>query len=249
MRKKLVAGNWKMHGNLQANAVLLSSLKAGLSSVCCDVAVCVPYPYLAQVGALVEGSGVWLGAQSVSEFFGGAYTGEVAGGMLRELGCKLVLVGHSERRTLFGETDAVVAAKFEAALKAGLTPVLCVGETLEERKAEATLAVVARQLAAVIDRVGVLAFSNAVVAYEPVWAIGTGLTASPAEAQAVHLAIRAKVAALDADLAGELRVLYGGSVKPQNARELFSQPDIDGGLIGGAALVAEDFLAICRAAV
>lgn len=238
-----------MHGSLQANAALLSSLKAGLPSVLCDVAVCVPYPYLGQVGSLVEDSGVLLGAQSVSEFSGGAYTGEVAGGMLRDLGCKLVLVGHSERRTLFGETDAVVAAKFEAAHKVGLTPVLCVGETFEERKAGATLAVVARQLSAVIDRVGVSAFANAVVAYEPVWAIGTGLTASPAEAQAVHIAIRGQFVALNAGLASELRVLYGGSVKPENAGELFSQPDIDGGLIGGAALVAEDFLAICRAAV
>jgi triosephosphate isomerase len=168
--------------------------------------------------------------------------------MLLEFGCRYVLVGHSERRSLFGETDGVVAAKFEAAQRAGLIPVLCVGETLAEREAGATGKVVSRQLAAVLERVGVVALKDAALAYEPVWAIGTGVTASPAQAQEVHAAIRQQVAGLDAEVAGGLRILYGGSVKPQNAEELFAQPDIDGGLIGGAALVASDFLAICRAA-
>jgi len=248
MRKKLVAGNWKMHGNLQQNAGLLEQIKRGLGGLACDVAVCVPYPYLGQLQVLLSGTGLAWGAQSVSEHAQGAYTGEVAAGMLAEFGCRYVLVGHSERRSLYGEGDQVVAAKFEAAQKAGLVPILCVGETLAEREAGATAEVVSRQLAAVLDRVGVGAMRSAVLAYEPVWAIGTGVTASPAQAQEVHAAIRAQVAVLDADVASGLQILYGGSVKPQNAVELFAQADIDGGLIGGAALVADDFLAICRAA-
>jgi len=248
MRKKLVAGNWKMHGSLQQNAVLLERIKAGVSGLACDVAVCPSYPYLGQVQALLAGSVVAWGAQSLSEHPVGAFTGEVSAAMLCEFGCRYVLVGHSERRGLYGETDAVVAAKFEAAQRVGLVPVLCVGETLAEREAGMTEAVVARQVSAILDRSGVAAMASAVVAYEPVWAIGTGLTASPAQAQEVHAAIRAQVAAMDVEVAKGLRILYGGSVKPQNAKELFGQNDIDGGLIGGAALVADDFLAICLAA-
>jgi len=248
MRRKLVAGNWKMHGSFQQNAVLLERIKQGASGLACDVAVCPPYPYLGQVQALLSGSGVAWGGQSVSEHVVGAFTGEVSAGMLVDFGCLYVLVGHSERRALYGETDGLVAAKFEAAQRAGLVPVLCVGETLAEREAGETEAVVARQLSAVLDRSGVAAMASAVVAYEPVWAIGTGVTASPAQAQEVHAAIRARVAVQDVDVANGLRILYGGSVKPQNATELFGQADIDGGLIGGAALVADDFLAICLAA-
>ncbi|WP_295003129.1 triose-phosphate isomerase [uncultured Dechloromonas sp.] len=248
MRKKLVAGNWKMHGSLQKNAALLEQVKAGVSGLACEVAVCPPYPYLAQAQALLSGSPVAWGAQSVSEHPAGAYTAEVSAAMLQDFGCRYVLVGHSERRALFGETDGVVAAKFAAAQKAGLVPVLCVGETLAEREAGLTAVVVSRQLAAVLDAQGVAALASAVVAYEPVWAIGTGITATPQQAQEVHAAIRSQVAALDASVANGLRILYGGSVKPQSAAELFGQADVDGGLIGGAALVADDFLAICRAA-
>lgn len=248
MRKKLVAGNWKMNGSLRQNEVLLSDISAAVPGLTCEVAVFPPYPYLAQSQLALAGSGVALGAQSVSEYTQGAFTGEVSASMLAEFGCRYVLLGHSERRGLFGETDAVVAAKFEAAQKAGLIPVLCLGETLAERESGNTMAVVARQLSSVLDRSGVGAMVSAVVAYEPVWAIGTGMTASPAQAQEVHAAIRAQVAVLDVGVAEGLRILYGGSVKPQNAEELFGQADIDGGLIGGAALVADDFLKICLAA-
>ena len=248
MRKKFVAGNWKMHGSLQENAALLEQIKTGMAGVSCDVAVCPPYPYLAQVQAQLSGSGVSWGAQSVSEHPVGAFTAEVSAAMLRDFGCRYVLVGHSERRSLFGESDAVVAAKFAAAQKAGLIPVLCVGETLAEREAGLTASVVSGQLLAVIDMLGVVALASAVVAYEPVWAIGTGVTATPCQAQEVHAAIRRLVAELDVSVANGLRILYGGSVKPQSAVELFGQADVDGGLIGGAALVADDFLAICRAA-
>lgn len=248
MRRKFVAGNWKMHGSFQKNALLLDALKASVAGLACEVVVCPPCPYLAQAQVLLAGSDIGLGAQNVSEFATGAYTGEVSAAMLGELGCQYVLVGHSERRTIYGETDAIVAAKFAAAQANGLVPVLCVGEMLEERQSGKTSEVVSRQLSAVIDLLGVCALINSVVAYEPVWAIGTGVTASPEQAQEVHAAIRAQVAALDAGVANSLRVLYGGSVKGQNAAELFAQPDIDGGLIGGAALVASDFLAICQAA-
>jgi triosephosphate isomerase len=248
MRKKLVAGNWKMHGALQQNKALLAHITAAASGMACEIVVCPPYPYLAQAQSALAGSVVALGAQSVSEHACGAFTGEVSASMLAEFGCRYVLVGHSERRGLFGETDAIVAVKFEAAQKAGLLPVLCLGETLGERESGNTMRVIARQLSAVLDRLGVAAMASAVVAYEPVWAIGTGVTASPAQAQEVHAAIRAQVAVLDAGVAEGLRILYGGSVKPQNAVELFGQSDIDGGLIGGAALVADDFLKICLAA-
>ncbi|MFN4325393.1 MAG: triose-phosphate isomerase [Azonexus sp.] len=248
MRKKLVAGNWKMHGSLAQNAMLLDAIRAGVDGLACEVAVFPPYPYLAQVQSALSGTAVAWGAQSVSEHAVGAYTGEVSAAMLADFGCRYVLVGHSERRALHGETDRRVAAQFAAAQRAGLFPVLCVGETLAEREAGMTDAVVFRQLDAVIDACGILALRAAVVAYEPVWAIGTGVTASPLQVQAVHSAIRSRVAGIDAGVAGVLRILYGGSVKPQNAEELFGQCDVDGGLIGGAALVAEDFLAICRVA-
>ncbi|MCL5051984.1 MAG: triose-phosphate isomerase [Gammaproteobacteria bacterium] len=248
MRKKLVAGNWKMHGSLAQNAMLLDAIKAGVDGLGCDVAVCPPYPYLAQAQSTLSGTAVAWGAQSVSEHADGAFTAEVSATMLADFGCRYVLVGHSERRAMYGETDVLVAAKFAAAQRAGLLPILCVGETLAEREAGLTDLVVFRQLDAVVEACGIQALRAAVVAYEPVWAIGTGVTASPAQAQEVHAAVRSRVAAVDAGVAGALRILYGGSVKPQNAEELFGQCDVDGGLIGGAALVAEDFLAICRVA-
>ena len=248
MRTKLVAGNWKMHGNLAANERLLTSIRdaaGAFSSIC---AVCVPFPYLAQAQAVLAGSKVAWGAQNVSEHAQGAYTGEVSAAMLVEFSCRYVLVGHSERRSLYGESDTLVADKFVAALQAGLTPVLCVGETLAEREADITGAVVTRQLEAVIAKSGVAALGRAVLAYEPVWAIGTGKTATPQQAQDVHALIRTRVAAGDVAIAQGVQILYGGSVKAGNAQELFAKPDIDGGLIGGASLVAEDFLAICAAA-
>lgn len=248
MRKKFVAGNWKMHGSIQQNAALLERIKHEVVSGACDVAVCVPYPYLSQVQQLLGGSSVAWGAQSVSQHPVGAFTGEVSASMLMEFGCRYVLVGHSERRSLFAESDAVVADKFFAAQEVGLVPILCVGETLAEREAGQTVAVVSRQLAAVLERLGASALGSAIIAYEPVWAIGTGVTASPLQAQEVHAAIRAFVARFDKVVAEKLRILYGGSVKPGNAKDLFAQLDIDGGLIGGAALVADDFLAICQAA-
>lgn len=250
MRIKLVAGNWKMNGRLHDNTSLLTSLQlaAAKSTWGCQVTVCVPYPYLTQARAILGGSSVTWGAQDVSEHDSGAYTGEVAAGMLSDLHCSHVLVGHSERRALHGESDQQVAAKFAAALKAGVTPILCVGETLEQREAGLTGAVVTRQLDAVLAGSGVAALANAVVAYEPVWAIGTGKTASPQQAQELHALIRARVGGEDTAVANGLRILYGGSVKAANAAELFAMPDIDGGLIGGASLVAADFIAICAAA-
>lgn len=248
MRRKLVVGNWKMFGRLARNQALLEGVMAGVRDLRnTDCAVCAPYPYLAQAQSLLQGSTVAWGAQNMSNHDEGAYTGEVAAGMLIEFGCKYVILGHSERRALYHESDEIVALKFDAALKAGLKPILCVGETLEERDADITEEVVARQLDAVISRAGVKALEKAVVAYEPVWAIGTGKTASPEQAQAVHAFIRQRVAKLDSQVAQGLCILYGGSVKAANAPELFSMADIDGGLIGGASLVAEDFVAICRA--
>ncbi len=238
-----------MHGNLAANERLLAAVKAGaVRAPGVEISLCVPFPYLAQAAASLGGTAIAWGAQTLSEHDAGAFTGEVAGAMLRDFGCKHVIVGHSERRTLFGERDAQVAAKFLAAGRAGLVPILCVGETLAEREDAATEAVVRRQLRAVIDAAGPSALGQAVVAYEPVWAIGTGRTATPDQAQAVHAFIRRLVAEHDAGVAERLLILYGGSVKPGNARELFAQSDVDGGLIGGASLVADDFLAICAAA-
>jgi triosephosphate isomerase (TIM) len=248
MRKKFVAGNWKMHGNLKGNAELLLGVRAGVAGLSIDVAVCAPYPYLAQAGDALKGSNVAWGAQDVSEHAQGAYTGEVSAAMLVEFGCKYAIVGHSERRSYYGDSDEIVAAKCEAALKSGLVPILCVGETLDERERNVTAEVVTRQLDAFISRCGVAALANSVVAYEPVWAIGTGRTATPEQAQEVHALIRARVARESSEVAAGLRILYGGSMKPGNAKELMEQPDIDGGLIGGAALVVADFVAICAAA-
>jgi triosephosphate isomerase len=246
MRKKLVAGNWKMHGSLAENAALLSALKPALAGI--EAVVCVPFPYLAQAQSELAGSSIAWGGQNLSEHSKGAYTGEVSASMLRDFGCGYVIVGHSERRSLYGESDQQVAAKFIAAQAGGLVPILCVGESLEEREAGITEQVVARQLDAVISAAGIGALANTIVAYEPVWAIGTGKTASPEQAQAVHAFIRGKIAGLDAAIADGLVIQYGGSVKAANAAELFAQPDIDGGLIGGASLVAEEFSAICQTA-
>lgn len=248
MRRKLVVGNWKMYGRVARNQALLEGVRAGIKDFTnVDCAVCVPFPYLSQVQSLLTGSQLAWGAQNMSQYDEGAYTGEVASGMLQEFGCKYVILGHSERRAIYLESDEMIAAKYEAAIKAGLTPILCVGETLEERESGITEQVVARQLDAIIAKSGVQSLSRAVVAYEPVWAIGTGKTATPDQAQAVHAFIRQRVAAADGKVAEGLCILYGGSVKPNNAAELFAKADIDGGLIGGASLVAEDFTAICRA--
>ena len=238
-----------MNGGLQSNQQLLQGVvagAAGLNGV--TVAVCVPFPYLAQAQSVLTGTPVVWGAQNLSEQAQGAFTGEVSASMLQDFACRYVLVGHSERRPIYGEPDALVAEKFAVALAAGLRPVLCVGETLEQREAGQTVAVVSTQIDAVLKRVGVAAFANAVIAYEPVWAIGTGRTATSEQAQEVHAAIRAQIAQADAAVAGGLQILYGGSMKPSNAVELLGMPDIDGGLIGGASLVAADFLAICSAA-
>lgn len=249
MRGRLVAGNWKMHGSRGANAALLDALVAGIGALgVVECAMCIPFPFLGETAARLLGSRLALGAQNVSEFVSGAYTGEVSAPMLVEFGCKFVLVGHSERRAHYGETNAQVSAKFAAAQKAGLTPILCVGETLAEREGARTEEVVARQLDAVLEASGAAALGKAVVAYEPVWAIGTGRTASPQQAQAVHAFLRGRVASRDAGVAAGLRILYGGSVQPGNAAEIFAMDDVDGGLIGGASLVADDFLAICKAA-
>jgi triosephosphate isomerase len=238
-----------MHGGLASNRLLLQNVLAGMAGISgMDATVCVPFPYLAQAQSMLAGTVLGWGAQDVCEHLQGAYTGQVSVAMLQDFACRHVIVGHSERRAIFAETDALVAEKFAAALAGGLCPILCVGETLAQREAGQTVAVVAAQLDGVLQRVGVAAFSGAVVAYEPVWAIGTGRTASPAQAQEVHAAIRAQIACADAQVAVGVQILYGGSVKPQSAVELFAMPDIDGGLIGGASLVAEDFLAICQAA-
>ena len=238
-----------MHGGLKTNQQLLQDVVAGAADLNgVSVAVCVPFPYLAQAQSALAGTVVAWGAQTLSEHAQGAFTGEVSASMLQDFACRYVLVGHSERRSIYGESDTVIAEKFAAALAAGLRPVLCVGETLAQREAGQTVDVVSAQIDAVLKRVGVAAFANAVVAYEPVWAIGTGRTATSEQAQEVHAAIRAQIAQADVGVASGLQILYGGSVKPGNAVELFGMPDIDGGLIGGAALVAADFLAICRAA-
>lgn len=249
MRVQLVVGNWKMNGSLAANQALVDALIPALAPLeRARFAVCVPYPYLGQVGQRLTGSAIAWGAQDVSQYDDGAYTGEVSAAMLGDFGCRYVIVGHSERRTLFGETNEIVALKFAAALKGKLTPILCVGETLEQREAGVTEATVAAQLDAVIEHCGVEALSRAVLAYEPVWAIGTGRTATPEQAQAVHAFLRGAVARRSGSVAEGLTVLYGGSVKGANAAQLFAMRDIDGGLIGGASLVAEEFRAICAAA-
>jgi len=247
MNKKLIAGNWKMNGNLAANDALVRALVQGLvPQGACDVAVAVPAPYLAQVQSLTQGSPLALAAQDVSQHEGGAYTGEVSATMLREFGVRYVLVGHSERRQFHGETDVHVAVKAQRALAAGITPIVCVGETLAEREAGQTESVVKRQLAAVIHLNG-HCITEVVVAYEPVWAIGTGKTASPEQAQQVHAVLRSQLAAAT-DQAARIRLLYGGSMNAANAAQLLAQPDIDGGLVGGAALKVADFQTIIAAA-
>ncbi|GKS82663.1 triose-phosphate isomerase [Acidovorax sp. SUPP1855] len=246
MKKKLIAGNWKMNGSLASNQVLVNALRQGMGQPGCDVVVAVPAPYLAQVQALAEGSAVAVAAQDVSAHESGAYTGEASAAMLLEFGVRYVLVGHSERRQYHGETDEVVAAKAQRALVAGITPIVCVGETLAEREAGQTQAVVKRQLAAVVHANG-HCISEIVVAYEPVWAIGTGRTATPEQAQEVHAVLRAQLAAASPQ-ADRIRLLYGGSMNAANAAQLLAQPDIDGGLVGGASLKAQDFLQIIASA-
>jgi triosephosphate isomerase len=249
MREFLDAGNWKMNGSNAANRDLVAGIVAGVPAGSgFGLLVCPPFPYLSAVAAQVEGSAVKVGAQNGSEHESGAFTGEVAPAMLKDIGCEYVIVGHSERRALYGESSFQVAAKFQAAQAAGLTPILCVGETLEEREDGATERVVDFQLNAVLDAAGIGAFASAVVAYEPVWAIGTGKTATPEQAQEVHKHIRAQLGLKDAGIADGVQILYGGSMKGENAAGLLAMPDIDGGLIGGASLKANDFLAIAEAA-
>jgi len=246
VRRKLVAANWKMNGSSAANAQWVAAWRGVRPP--CEAVVCAPFVYLAQVGAGLAGTAAELGAQNLSEQAPGAFTGEVAGEMLLDIGCKWVIVGHSERRALYGETNELVAKKTARAIALGLKPIVCIGETLEERDAGRTLEVVAAQLDAVLAHCSVQQLAGGALAYEPVWAIGTGRTATPSQAQEVHAAIRARLARADAPAAQRTRILYGGSVKPGNAGELFAQPDIDGGLIGGASLVAADFVSICAAA-
>jgi triosephosphate isomerase (TIM) len=248
MRNRFVIGNWKLNGELGSNAALLTDLDQKVSrepSKFCGV--CVPFVYLAQTQGLLAAGNVAWGAQDVSRYVAGAYTGEVSAKMVSEFGCRYAIVGHSERRAILGDTDIVVAEKFGNAKKAGLTPVLCVGETLDERSAGNTENVVMRQFRVVIEMHGVAGLSGAILAYEPVWAIGTGKTATPAEAEAVHAFLRAEIGKLDVEIAAAMPILYGGSVKKANAKELFAMPNIDGGLIGGASLVSEEFLGIWQA--
>ena len=249
MRKKLVAGNWKMHGGVEQNRDLLSKIVTGTMGI--DKAtctVCVPYPYLSQVRSLLKDTHISWGAQNISQYDKGAYTGEVSAMMLNDFGCDYVIVGHSERRTLYGEDNCTVAQKFKASLDAGLLPILCVGETLDQREAGLMEQIVGEQLDAVIELVGVEALADSVLAYEPIWAIGTGKTATPQQAQDVHVFIRNRITSHNSTIAAKLQILYGGSVKANNAAELFAMSDIDGGLIGGAALLADDFVSIFMAA-
>jgi triosephosphate isomerase len=251
MRSKVVVGNWKLNGSLAGNEALARSLLREIPRIgAAACAVCVPYPYLAQARELLQGSAIAWGAQDCSRHGGpGAYTGEVSAAMIAEFGARYAIVGHSERRTLFGDTDAIVVAKFAAARRAGLTPIFCVGETLEEREAGSTEAVLARQMGALLQSGGAAGLEGAIVAYEPVWAIGTGRTATREQAEEAHAFIRGRVAAKEQpNIAAQLPILYGGSVKAANAAELFAMPNVDGGLVGGASLVAEEFAAIWRAA-
>ena len=247
MGKKLVVGNWKMYGNSIENEQLLNSIVAGLTGLQIEqCAVCVPYPYLPSVQNKLNNTNISWGAQNVSQYQKGAYTGEVSTSMLNDFGCTFVIIGHSERRSLFGENNDIVAEKYVAAQGGKLTPILCVGETLEQRERGITEQIIQEQLMTIINKAGVESLSKAVVAYEPVWAIGTGKTAAPNQAQEVHTFIRNSIGTQDMTIAKELTILYGGSVKANNAAELFAMPDIDGGLIGGASLVADDFVAICN---
>jgi triosephosphate isomerase len=250
MRQPLVAGNWKMNGDMQSTADLVNGIIKGRSSVTnAEVLVCPPYILIPRTAQILDGrDDIALGAQDLDINSNGAFTGQISASMLVDAGCKYVIVGHSERRTLYGESDQDVAVKFRVAQEGGLVPILCIGETLEEREAGETEAVVARQVKAVIDEAGIGSFANSVIAYEPVWAIGTGKTATPEQAQEVHAFIRNLIAEYDNELAKKIRILYGGSMNPGNAADLIGMEDIDGGLIGGASLKADSFLDICRAA-
>ena len=247
MRKTIIAGNWKMNASKDSVKRLIGGILSGMEGVNSEVLVCVPFPYLSQVELLIEGSNLKLGAQNININASGAFTGEISADMIKDFGAKHVIVGHSERRSLYGETSSVVAKKTKAALDAGMTPLLCVGESLEHRQSGKTEAVVEEQINAVIELLGIDSFHNIIVAYEPVWAIGTGMTATPEQAQAVHLFIRNLLGESSENIAQKTPILYGGSMNAGNAVELISCPDIDGGLIGGAALKAEDFLQICKA--
>ncbi|MDB4056958.1 triose-phosphate isomerase [Candidatus Thioglobus sp.] len=247
MRKTIIAGNWKMNASKTSVKSLIGGILSGMEGVNSEVLVCVPFPYMSQVESLIEGSNLKLGAQNININSSGAFTGEVSADMIKDFGAKHVIVGHSERRSLYGETSSVVAEKTKAALGAGLFPLLCVGESLEQREAGKTETVVAEQINAVIELVGIESFDSIIIAYEPVWAIGTGMTATPEQAQAVHFFIRNLLGESSENIAQKTPILYGGSMNAGNAVELISCPDIDGGLIGGAALKAEDFLQICKA--
>lgn len=247
-RRSIVAANWKMNGNLDSIRPLVEGILAGIGSDCnAEVVLCPPAIYISEVGHLLQESEISLGAQNVSNQESGAFTGEISVKMLQDYACQHVIVGHSERRNTYGESDQLVAEKFARVLDAGMTPILCVGELLQEREAGNTEEIVARQLDAVIEKSGIGAFASAIIAYEPVWAIGTGQTATPDQAQEVHAFIRLRLARHDDAIADKITIQYGGSVKPDNAQELFSMADIDGGLIGGASLIVEDFLSICHA--
>lgn len=247
MRQTLIAGNWKMNGSLSSAIALIDGIKAGDAGAA-QLAVCPPAVYLMKVGGMLAETGIALGAQNVCDHEAGAYTGEISAAMLKECGCRYAIVGHSERRTLYLESDQLIAARFRLATEAGLTPILCVGETLQEREQGVTEAVVTRQIKAVIETAGIEAVGRSVIAYEPVWAIGTGKVATPEQAQAVHAFIRNELSALDSAVAQQVQILYGGSMNPGNAGELLAQADIDGGLIGGASLKADDFIAIAQSA-
>lgn len=249
MRTPIIAGNWKMNGSRSSIKELLDGVKAGMGDVkSAEVAVCAPAIYLADVSEQLAGSKVAWGGQNLSTEAKGAFTGEISADMLLDVKCEYVIVGHSERRTLYGESDELVAEKFEVARKAGLKPILCIGESLEERENGVTIDVCARQINAVIEKSGVEALTDGVIAYEPIWAIGTGVTATPEQAQETHAEIRKMIAEKNASVAEQVRIQYGGSMNAGNAKELLAMDDIDGGLIGGASLKAEDFLAICKAA-
>ena len=249
MRQPMVAGNWKMNGSRESVKELISGIKAGMGDVNrAEVVVCPPAIFIADVTAETAGTAIKVGSQNICDQDKGAFTGEIAGSMLRDYNCDFAIIGHSERRSLYGETDQLVAQRFAAARRNGIKPIFCIGETLEERENGTTMDVCSRQIDAVIELEGVEALADGVIAYEPVWAIGTGKTATPEQAQEVHAYIRSKIAGLNADVAGGLRILYGGSMNAGNAAELLAQADIDGGLIGGASLKPEDFLTICKAA-
>jgi triosephosphate isomerase (TIM) len=249
MRQPMVAGNWKMNGSSDSVKELVAGIKEGMGSVNkAEVVVCPPAVYIPRVSGAADGSNIKVGSQNICDQDSGAFTGEISGAMLKDIGCEYAIVGHSERRALYAESDELVAQRFAAARRNGIKPIFCIGETLDERESGVTNDVCARQIDAVIALEGVEALADGVIAYEPVWAIGTGKTASPEQAQEVHAFIRGKIAALNADVADGLRLLYGGSMNAANAAELLGQPDIDGGLIGGASLKPADFLAICQAA-